>query len=54
MAVPGENILMFEIPCLEGSPAWIASKKSLFNMCKFFWNKYVGIINAGFYMQKAI
>ena len=43
-----------DLPYLEDSPAWIASKKSLFNMCKIFWNRYVGIINAGFYMKKTI
>ena len=29
----GENIVMVEIPCLMGSPAWTASKEELFNMC---------------------
>ena len=29
----GENIVMVEIPCLENSSAWTASKEELFNMC---------------------
>ena len=29
----GENIIMVEIPCLKNSPAWTASKETLFSMC---------------------
>jgi len=29
----GENIIMIEIPCLRESPAWIAPKEELFDMC---------------------
>lgn len=32
-SLPGENILAVEIPCLQNSAAWTATKEELFDMC---------------------
>ncbi|TAN60379.1 FAD-dependent oxidoreductase [bacterium] len=32
-SLPGENIIAVEIPCLQGSVLWKASKEELFRMC---------------------